>query len=415
MKRLFTIALCLCSSIVLSGQSCFSSGITFNTQADIDLFGASYGNCSIIDGDVHIDGAGITNLNGLLSITQINGELEIENTSLVNFSGLDNLVSVKQNLYIEDNDNLQSLIGLDALQTVGDPINDYYEFRIWFQPTLPNLIGLGSLTHVYGNFEISDTALQYFSGLTSLTSVSGDLNIYSNDALQGLTGLFNLTNVGGSLQIGYNPSLQNLYGLNGVQYVGGSLEVSDNQSLANLNALANLNSARSLFIRDNPALGSLNGLQNLGSVESQCRIQRNDTLSDISAIGNTDLSMVSLFYLSDNPLLAICDYISVCIAVHSANFIDLADNAPSCSSQLLLGQQCSALGVCVFTATNGDWNVSSNWSGNMVPSQSCDVYILNDRVCNVAPGTNGSANTICVQEGSELNFDSTSEITVYGN
>lgn len=415
MKELqLTCLLCFLSAISYA-QVCFPTGITFSTQTDIDLFGSTYSNCTIIDGDVHIDGASIISLNGLSSITQINGELEIENTSLVNFSGLDNLVSVKQNLYVEDNDNLQSLTGLDALQTVGDPSNNSYEFRIWFQPTLPNLIGLGSLTNVYGNFEISDTQIQFLSGLNSLSSISGDLIITSNNLLQNLSGLLALNNIGGSLRINYNPSLQNLYGLNGLQTIGFSLELGDNQSMANLNALANLTSVRSLFIRDNPALSSLSGLQNLASIQSQCRIQRNDTLVDISAIGNVDMSMVSVFFLSDNPLLDICDYTSVCIALHAANNIDLADNAPNCSSQLLLGQQCSALGVCVFTATNGDWNVSSNWSGNSVPTQNCDVYILNSRVCNVAPGTNGAAKTICVQEGSALNFDSTSEITVYGN
>jgi hypothetical protein len=61
--------------IATISQSCLPEGITFNMQAQIDNFQVNYPNCTIIEGDVLIEGNDITNLDGLDVITAVYGNL----------------------------------------------------------------------------------------------------------------------------------------------------------------------------------------------------------------------------------------------------------------------------------------------------------------------------------------------------
>ena len=57
------------------GTHCLSDGITFTTQEEIDNFQTNYPYCSEIEGDVIIEGADITNLNGLSGLNSVSGFL----------------------------------------------------------------------------------------------------------------------------------------------------------------------------------------------------------------------------------------------------------------------------------------------------------------------------------------------------
>lgn len=418
MLRLACIVLfLLVGSFCAKAQNCFANDLVINSQADLNFFAANFSNCSVIEGSLIMDGPSINDLSALINITLIEGDLEIEQTSLLNLNGLDNLTQVKGDLGIDNNDLLNSLSGLGALQSIGSTTFGYDDHRFYLQdnPNLINLVGLNSLTTIVGSLEINYSSLQTLAGLNSLTSISEDLLIVDNEDLISMFGLFNLQSIGNELRVSDNISLQNMYGLSGLQSVR-NLEVSQNDVLTNLNALSNVTSSIDyLYIRNNAALTSLNGLQNVPAVNNQFRVSRNDVLSDISAVANVDLYSITVYFLHDNPLLNICDYPSVCVGLNVANFVDVADNGPSCSGQLQLSSVCNTYNICIFTATSGDWNVPSNWSGNTVPDQNCDVFILNDRICNVPTGTNGICNTLCVAAGSELNFSNPAEIQVFGN
>ena len=54
---------------------CLSDGITFTTQEEIDNFQTNYPYCSEIEGDVIIEGADITNLDGLNGLNSVSGFL----------------------------------------------------------------------------------------------------------------------------------------------------------------------------------------------------------------------------------------------------------------------------------------------------------------------------------------------------
>ncbi len=140
--------------------------LTFNTQAQLNAFAATYAHCTniTVSGNVSISGTDITDLSPLQNLTSIGGFLYIfNNTNLTSLSGLENLTSIGGYLQLGDNTNLTSL-----------------------------------------------------SGLENLTSIGGDLSIGSNSVLTSLSGLENLTSIGGYLYIGFNSALTSLSGLENI-------------------------------------------------------------------------------------------------------------------------------------------------------------------------------------------------------
>ena len=103
------------------------------------------------------------------------------------------------------------------------------------------------------------------TGLNSLTSISGNLDIRNNNELINLNGLDNLSFIGGNLHIGYkstfgggsgNPALTSLASLNSLQTVNGNVNISFNNSLTNLSGLDSIDagSINNLTIWSNESL-----------------------------------------------------------------------------------------------------------------------------------------------------------------
>ena len=149
-----------------------SGNINLTTQAAVDNFAANYPGCTSIPGTINIEGAGITNLNGLSSITSCAG-LSIHETSLTNCSGLNGLNHIQGNFYIWANPNLLNVSGLEALHDVGGNM----EFN---SLSINNLNGLNGLVSVGGNlklFQLGVNSNTDFSGLNSLTTIGGNLDM----------------------------------------------------------------------------------------------------------------------------------------------------------------------------------------------------------------------------------------------
>ncbi|MBK7338086.1 MAG: T9SS type A sorting domain-containing protein [Saprospirales bacterium] len=90
--------------------------IHFSTQAQIDEFPTSFPACTQLPYWVVIQGADITNLDGLSQITSIAADLEISyNDALTSLTGLDNLTTVAGEVSIDFNTALTSLTGLDNI------------------------------------------------------------------------------------------------------------------------------------------------------------------------------------------------------------------------------------------------------------------------------------------------------------
>jgi len=127
MKRLLIFAL-LINLISSSGmsQSCLPDGIVFSTQSQIDSFQINYPGCTVVEGDVKINGNDISDLSKLNVLTSIEGNFTIGNIinfpinqNLTSLSGLNKLTNVGGNLSILGNEKITNLNELFMLVYVG--------------------------------------------------------------------------------------------------------------------------------------------------------------------------------------------------------------------------------------------------------------------------------------------------------
>ncbi len=123
-------------------------------------------------------------------------------------------------------------------------------------------------------------------GLSVLTSIGGELNIYWNFSLTSLTGLENVTTIGGNLYFENNQTLTSLTGLENVTTIGGSLllDISYISSLAGLQNLSYI--GESLGISFSGGLTNLTGLENLTTIVGSLSIDVTDDFTSLAGLEN---------------------------------------------------------------------------------------------------------------------------------
>lgn len=155
---------------ITPNSNCFSNGVTFSTQDQIDNFPVNYPTCRRFLWHVSIEETvpgNIINLDSLGQIKYIGGTLTIQNNrDLANLTGLDSVPSIGRNLVIQNN-----------------------------------------------------AALLNFNGLGQVKSIGGHVSIIGNDALKNCAGLDSLTSINGSLVMKQNASLESLRGLDQIDYL----------------------------------------------------------------------------------------------------------------------------------------------------------------------------------------------------
>lgn len=371
-------------------QSCWVWAL--NSQQEIDSFQDDHPGCTMIDGDLVIEGSDITNLDSLIVITSIEGQLWIKhNPALLSLSGLDSISFIGEDLRIYDNDSLVNLSGLGNLVFVGDRI------MIADNASLTSFSGMDKLTETQGLLNISSNdALVNLNGLESLLRIGGKLDISFNAGLTSLEGLENVDTVGGSLWISYNTSLLNLSGLDGLEaviglteilgndalqslsglenlnYIGEEFTIASNEHLTDLTGISSLNFVGSMFrIWGNDSLESLAGMTGFDSITNYFMIQKNNKLTSLSGlenvvsmyylnvsenqaltslagIENVSPNSVNGLYLHDNPLLEHCEVESVCEFLASpAGAVGIYNNAPGCNSPPEIARKCGFTMPCL--------------------------------------------------------------------
>ena len=347
MKRIFLIGILLLvfyqttlfcqflsNQTSLHCQHCLPEGITFSSQAQIDSFQFNYPGCKKIIGDVKIDGDDITNLNGLIGLTSTGGLRIIDNCSLMNLSGLDNLDSVGGNVIIGGNNNLNSISALDRLTFIpGDlEIGSFYSQNYHGNPLLTSLAGLNNIDSVGGSLNIFRCASLFdLTGLERLKQIGSGLGIggmwSGGNSLQYLSGLDSLVSVGGGLDIVFNSGLQNLHGLEKLVQIGGDLSIYGNDSMTSLSGLVNLT--------------SIGGGINLGNF---LYYPGNLLLRDISELENVtingDINIAGNHALSECAIESICNYLANPIGTTLIYY-----NAPGCNTPEEVKQACDSLPV----------------------------------------------------------------------
>jgi len=178
------------------GQNCFSQGITFSNQTEIDSFQINNPGCQQIDGDVSIswNGGGTIDLRPLDSILIIKGKINVRSnaTSLI---GLPFLTSVDGLEFIQNN-LLETIRGFQKLTSIEQSLIFENNEKLNSTDAFP------SLNNIEHNFVINNCNallnLQYFP---ELTEIKGNLTIDRNQQLTSLSGLENLQTIGGDFTL----------------------------------------------------------------------------------------------------------------------------------------------------------------------------------------------------------------------
>jgi hypothetical protein len=212
---------------------------------------------------------------------------------------------------------------------------------------ISNLAGLSSLTTIGGDLSISNhDVLSNLNGLENLISIGGHFVIYNNDASTGLSGLDNLTAIEDFFVIEDNDELTNLSGLENLTTIKQGLIVSKNAILTNLIGLENVTLIEgNLFVFGNPALSSLTALENLISVEGQLVIAVNSALYELDGLGNIDYSTITELMIHDCPNLSICEVENICDFIENDGLAMISGNAPGCNSVDEVETACMAVPV----------------------------------------------------------------------
>lgn len=178
----------------------------------------------------------------------INGDLQIVGSELVSLAGLEGLRRVEGSVEIWFNDGLESLAGLQGLESVGAELGP---------PTVaPSLPGAaGKTAHVVeGLLIFENRALVSLAGLENLSFVGGGLSVVNNGALVSLANMQRLQRIDGSLDIWRNGALGSLAGLDKLVWIRDFLEVSGNGALASLDGLRGVGYIGADLIVSNNAL-----------------------------------------------------------------------------------------------------------------------------------------------------------------
>jgi hypothetical protein len=314
--RLLVLALLLALNTAvyspLWAVDCKQLIIALQTQAEVDSFQDTFGPCDRVL-TLYIEGADITNLDGLSALTDVGASLYIENNPvLTNVDGLSSLTGVARNLWIQNNVKLTHLNGLSALISVGDKL------VIIENSALTDIDGLSALTDVGGTMGIRDNAvLTDVNGLLSLTSVGGSeladqqsLVIENNPALTNLDGLSALTSVGhfsggyAWMVINNNAALTDIDGLSALTGIWGDLIITNNAELVSINGLDALTRVIEIIIQNNPSLINVDGLSALTNT-SKLLISDNDGLTNVDGLS----AMTAIWHdleIQKNAMLGQC-------------------------------------------------------------------------------------------------------------
>ncbi|MEZ5196998.1 MAG: T9SS type A sorting domain-containing protein [Bacteroidales bacterium] len=328
---------------MLLAQGCLPEGITFSNQEQIDNFQIHYPICSVIEGDVYINGSDIVNLNGLNVLTSIGGYLWVYgNANLVSLDGLDNINSIGGDLRFSQNSSLASLNALSSLSFLGESLG------IYNNPVLSTLSGLEGIASVGGDISISyNDALNNLLGLENITYVGG-LTIQATH-LNSLMGLNNLDSIAGNVDISWNNSLNNLSGLDNLAYIGGDLSICINDALTSYTGLEHLITiAGGLYIGDygnsppfyDTSLTSISALESLTSV-SRLYVMNNFALTSLEGLENIDANSLETIFIYNNWNLSECDIQSICdYLVLTGGYVNINQNAPGCNSPEEVEEAC---------------------------------------------------------------------------
>lgn len=241
--------------------TCPTGNVMLNSQADVDNFVLQFPNCTVINGNLKLEG-NIFDITALINITQITGFLEIVGCQLENLDGLNALVNVGDRTRIFGNPNLERVDGLERLESTT-------ELSFTLNTNLTE-ISLPALQNIpLGIFIDENDSLNSIQGLSNLSNGNiGPISITENPVLENLNGLENVQNVT-NMFIWANPNLNDISAIANIPYLNvGVLTIANNTSLSvctNMLVCDMIGNNRNISIT-----GNASGCSNLTEVSASC-------------------------------------------------------------------------------------------------------------------------------------------------
>ena len=222
---------------------------------------------------------GFQTLDDLRDIGVINGNLTILSNSFVNLDFLENLKTINGELLIENNPQLESLDGLDNLESVGS-------LKLRHNEALRNVNAITQI-EIFNTFQIINIGATTMQPFKNFTQSWKSILISENPNLTDLAFLADLKEIKGNLSILANPKLENLVGLSKLESIDGFFEIKDNEGLINFEGLSNLKTVgHNFWIHNNANLLSFAGLDRFESAERTLYISFCDKLQDLTGLEN---------------------------------------------------------------------------------------------------------------------------------
>ena len=390
-------------------EFCYPNGITFASQAEVDLFPAVNPGCKIIGGSMTINGADITNLDSLISIEKINGKFLVFSNNLVNFQGLNNLDTIGDNFSITGAGSIVNFVGLESLKKIGKPSS----FNVFKTSGFNDFIGLDSLTSIEGRLLLDNcNSLTSLQGLENISFLE-DFEIRYCQGLSSLQGLEGLTSVD-VLELKNLYNLTSIDGLSNLQSAG-LIKLSDIVALSDISAFLNLNSVNSFSIYNSDVLINLNGLEGLNIINTSLTLNQNDLLNDISALENVDIKDIDALNIYNNPELGVCNYLSICQYLSDDGDSYLFNNDVGCNGVLEIEYDCIGLlsifeitETTSFAGSSSDnyWHNAANWRNNIVPVDSSYVIIPSGDISIIQQDSIANCQILNVMEGASIKIES---------
>jgi len=257
---------------------------------------------------LHVTGLdSLESLRPLSRLTHLS-DLEItRNPALESLDGLDSLIEVSR-LFVSDNASLRHVDALSGLVAVSGQVTFSHN------PALASLGGLRNVRRVGEGLDLTnDDQLVSLSGLGALDTIGGSLRIEECpvETLEGLS----LVERAGGLHLVRVPSLVSVHGLDALTDLGGGpLEIRDAPRLADLGALSSLGGTLSDLLLVGPsALSSLTGLGGIVEVQGDLQVSGHPELSSVAALAS--LSRAGTVRIYGNGRLPACSAESLATAL----------------------------------------------------------------------------------------------------
>ncbi|GLR20039.1 T9SS type A sorting domain-containing protein [Portibacter lacus] len=298
----------------LDAQSCSPGTIT--TQAQIDDLSA---NCSMISGDLIIEGAGITDLDPLYSIKSVTGDVIVRNCPiLLNIQGLDGittiggdfiiqntsvtgfgefvfeLTSIGGDIYIEDNNSLVMIHRMDKLVSIGGKLS------VRNNSVLQGVNDFTALTTINQHFEMFANGNLQTLEFPELTTISMGMAFLNNNGNFSLNGFPKLQTISEGILLSQNNGLKQVNGFNALTTIN-TIYIISNDYLTQVNGFGNLLTNTIVSLTNNLFLTQINGFSKLASC-SLIQINGNGDIISLNGFGL--LSSAETIEFKDNLITA---------------------------------------------------------------------------------------------------------------